>query len=241
MRTIYVSAFRIGKYEVTNEEWKRFADATGRIYPFDPLFTDEQNYFLKRPKGPVVEISWEDAAEYCKWLSMKTGRDFHLPTEAQWERAARGGLDGMEFFWGNDRREGMAQMNVPWDVGVADVGSFAPNGYGMYDVAGNVNEMVNDWYREDYFESCPERDPVGPSGLSAYLSLLDPSGTRSRLKGRCKVLRGGSYRAPWNWVERNPDNMHETPAQVGSREYVYQQPYTHFDLGFRVAEGGVWK
>ena len=241
VRTIHVSAFRIGKYEVTNDEWKRFAMATGRIYPVEPLHNETQNYFMNFPRSPVVEISWEDAAAYCMWLSMKTGRDFHLPTEAQWEKAARGGLDGMEFFWGNDRREGMAQMNLSWDIGQVDVGSFPPNGYGMYDVAGNVNEMVQDWYREDYFADCPDHDPVGPSGLSAYLSLLSPTGTRSRLKGRCKVIRGGSYRAPWSWGERNPDNMIETPVQVGAREYVYQRPYTHFDLGFRVAEGGVWK
>jgi hypothetical protein len=76
--------------------------------------------------------------------------------------------------------------------------------------------------------------------LLNYLSLLDPVG-RSREKGRCKVVRGGSYRAPWNWQERNPDNMLETPMQVGAREYLYQEPYTHFDLGFRVAEGGVWR
>lgn len=240
VRTITLAKFRIGTHEVTNAEWKRFADATGRAYPVEPIFALGQNYFETRPDSPVVEISWTDAAAYCKWLSMKTGRDFHLPTEAQWERAARGGIDGAVYFWGDDRREGMARMNLSWSEGPVPVGSFPPNGYGLYDVAGNVNEMVADWYVEDYFASAPETDPIGPSGISAYLSLVDPV-NRSRLKGRCRVVRGGSYRAPWDWHTRNPDNMFETPVEVGAREYLYQEPYTHFDLGFRVAEGGVWR
>jgi hypothetical protein len=83
-------------------------------------------------------------------------------------------------------------------------------------------------------------DPVGPAGWSNYFTLLNPVG-RSRMKGRCKIVKGGSYRAPWDWDGYNPDGMKETPVQVGAREYVYLDPYTHFDLGFRVAEGGVWR
>ena len=240
VRTIWLSEFSIGKYEVTNAEWKRFCDATGREYPANPLFAQDYNYFLERPNHPAVEMSWSDAAAYCQWLSHRTGRDFHLPTEAQWEKAARGGLEGAEFFWGNDRRDGMAQHGQSWSAGTMPVGSFPPNGFGLFDVAGNVNEMVSDWYDETYFSRAPDRDPTGPNGLRNYFSLIDPVG-RSRKKGRCRVVRGGSYRAPWNWQERNPDDMFETPMQVGAREYLYQQPYTHFDLGFRVAEGGVWR
>lgn len=240
VRTIWVSSFKIAKFEVTNREWKRFVDATGREHPINPIFALDYNYFLERPDHPAVEMSWTDAAAYCKWLSDKTGKDYHLPTEAQWEKAARGGLEGMEFFWGDDRRDGMARMNLSWSEGTVAVGSYPPNGYGLYDVAGNVNELVLDWYDETYFSRAPERDPLGPNGVLNYLSLLDPVG-RARSKGRCKVVRGGSYRAPWNWSERNPDNMFETPVQVGAREYLYQEPYTHFDLGFRVAEGGVWR
>jgi formylglycine-generating enzyme required for sulfatase activity len=240
VRTIWLSEFSIGRYEVTNAEWKRFVDATDRERPVNPIFAEGYDYYLERPDHPAVEISWSDAAAYCKWLSDKTGRDFHLPTEAQWEKAARGGLEGAEFFWGNDRREGMARHALSWSEGPVAVGSYPPNGYGLHDVAGNVNEMVQDWYDETYFARAPERDPIGPNGWLNYVSLLDPVG-RSRTKGRCHVVRGGSYRAPWNWRERNPDDMFETPVQVGAREYVYQAPYTHFDLGFRVAEGGVWR
>lgn len=240
VRTVWLSAFSIGKHEVTNAEWKRFADATGREYPVNPIFAQDYNYFLERPDHPAVEMSWTDAAAYCQWLSDRTGKDFHLPTEAQWEKAARGGLEGAEFFWGDDRREGMARHGLSWSEGTVAVGSYPPNGYDLHDVAGNVNEMAQDWYDETYFSRAPERDPTGPNGILNYFSLLDPVG-RSRAKGRCKVVRGGSYRAPWDWHERNPDRMLETPMQVGAREYLYQEPYTHFDLGFRVAEGGVWR
>ena len=72
VRTITLSAFRIGAYEVTNAEWKRFADATGRAYPPDPLFAEGKNYFETSPYHPVVEISWTDAAAYCAWLASKS-------------------------------------------------------------------------------------------------------------------------------------------------------------------------
>ena len=183
-------------------------------------------------------MSWTDAAAYCLWLKDRTGKDYHLPTDAQWERAARGGLDGKLYPWGDDRREGMAQMNASWSVGTVAVGSFPPNGYGLYDVAGNVNEMTADWYEETWYRRSPRDNPTGPSGFRNYFSLISPTG-RSRLKGRCHVVRGGSYRAPWDWKTKNPDGRFETPVQVGAREYLYQEPYTHFDLGFRVALGGV--
>ncbi len=237
---VEVSPFAIGKYEVTNREWKRFAEATGRYHPPNPLFAQGINYFLDRPDSPAVEMSWNDAAAYCAWLSKRTGKDYHLPTEAQWEFAARGGLDGKIYQWGDDRREGMANMNKDWNGGTMPVGSFPPNGYGIYDMMGNVNEMTNDWYSETYYAKSPRKDPLGPGGLENYLSLINPVG-RSRLKGRNKVLRGGSYRATFTWEEYNPDGMHETPVQPGAREYVALHPYTHFDLGFRVALGGVWK
>jgi formylglycine-generating enzyme required for sulfatase activity len=235
---VVLSAYAIGRYEVTNEEYRRFADATGRPYPPDPEFAEGQSYFLKKPRHPVVMISWNDAAAYCLWLKNRTGKDYHLPTDAQWEKAARGGLEGKLYPWGDERKEGMAQMNSSWSVGTVEVGSFPPNGYGLHDIAGNVNEMTLDWYDENYYARSPRIDPVGPSGLPNYLTLINPLG-RSRLKGRCKVVRGGSYRAPWDWVTKNPDGRFETPVMVGAREYLYQAPYTHFDLGFRVALGGV--
>jgi len=234
---VELSPYAIGKYEVTNREWKPFAEATGRYHPANPLFAAGYNYFLTKPDSPVVEITWSDAAAFCAWLAKRTGKDYHLPSEAQWEFAARGGLAEQIYPWGNDRREGMANMNHDWSYGTMPVGSFPPNGYGLYDMVGNVNEMVQDWYSETYYAHSPRKDPPGPSGLWNYFSLINAVG-RHRSKGRCKVLRGGSYRAPFTWEDYNPDSMHETPVQPGAREYVAMDPYTHFDLGFRVALGG---
>ena len=228
-----LSTYSMGRYEVTNQEYRRFADATGRAYPADPIFARGQNYFLSHPRHPVVEISWTDAAAYCQWLSDRTGKRYHLPTEAQWEKAARGGLDQALYPWGDERRENAARMNLSWSAGPVEVGSYPPNGYGLFDVAGNVNEMTADWYDEYWYRRSPERDPQGPSGLANYLTLIDPP-QRSRFKGRCKVVRGGSYRASWDWETPNPDGMLEIPVNVGARDYLYQEPYTHFDLGFRV-------
>lgn len=235
---VELSPYAIGKYEVTNREWKQFAEATGRYHPANPLFADGINYFLDRPDSPVVEMTWSDAAAYCAWLARRTGKDYHLPSEAQWEYAARGGLAEKIYPWGDERRREMANMDHDWNHGTMPVGSFPPNGYGLYDMVGNVNEMVQDWYSEKYYSRSPRKDPGGPSGLLNYFSLINPVG-RSRGKGRCKVLRGGSYRAPFTWEEYNPDGMHETPVQPGARDYVAMDPYTHFDLGFRVALGGI--
>jgi formylglycine-generating enzyme required for sulfatase activity len=231
---VELSPFAIGKYEVTNAEYARFVQATGRPDPPDPWFWKGQNTFRSKPDYPVVEISWSDAAAYCKWLADKTGKPYHLPTEAQWEFAARGGLEGAAFPWGDEKLPNMARMMTREQEGPGPVGQYPPNGYGLYDVAGNVNEMVADWFDETYYASSPRVDPTGPSGMAAYLGLLDAVG-RSRKKGRCHVVKGGSYRAPFDWQTKNPDGRFETPVQCGAREYLYQAPYTHFDLGFRVA------
>jgi formylglycine-generating enzyme required for sulfatase activity len=234
LHEVELSSYSIGVYEVTNEEYQRFVDATDREDPPDPVFAVGENYFRTRPRHPVLEITWTDAAAYCKWLSDRTGKNYHLPSEAQWEKAARGGLEGAIYPWGDERKEGMARMNLSRSEGTLMVGTFPPNGYGMFDVAGNVNEMVSDWYDENWYGKSPSVDPEGPSGWANYFTLIAPP-DRSRLKGRCKVVRGGSYRAPFDWVTRNPDDMLEIPVMVGARDYLYQEPYTHFDLGFRVA------
>jgi formylglycine-generating enzyme required for sulfatase activity len=233
---VYLSSYSIGRYEVTNEEYARFVEATGRDKPANPIFSDARNeiYFENYPRHPVVGITWTDAAAYCKWLSDRTGKNYQLPTEAQWEKAARGGLENKLFFWGDERLPDMARMNLSWSEGTVEVGASPPNGFGMYDVAGNANEMVYDWYDEEWYSKSPRLEPVGPGGLSNYLTLINPP-ERSRLKGRCKVVRGGSYRAPWDWVTTNPDDMLEITVNVGARDYLYQEPYEHFDLGFRVA------
>jgi len=137
---------------------------------------------------PVVHISWNDAVAYCAWLSKKTGARFRLPTEAEWEYAARGGLHGANLAWGNDlQNHGRWLCNI-WQgtfpyhntaedgyAGTAPVCSYPPNGFGLYDVCGNVWEWCQDWFAPDYYQHSPARNPSGP------------------LVGKRKVQRGGSY------------------------------------------------
>lgn len=242
---VELSPFRIGKYEVTNEEYRRFCDATGRPYPPDPDWVESnplgKDYFVSKPRYPVLMITWEDMATYCRWLSDRTGKDYHLPTEAQFERAARGGLEGREYAWGDERDPSRAHMFKTWSVGTVEVGTYPPTGYGLFDIAGNAAEATADWYDETYYARSSRHDPTGPSGLANYLSLMSPTAKRSRWKGRCHVVRGGSYRAPWDGVMNAADGIPELSVQTFGRDWLYQEPYTHFDLGFRVAEGGVWR
>lgn len=135
------------------------------------------------PDHPVVQVSWNDAQAYCRWV----GRQ--LPTEAQWEFAARGGLEGQRFPWGNDLlgQGGVHLCNI-WQgefpqqntlddgfLGSAPVRSFPPNGYGLYEPSGNVWEWCNDWFLPKYYRNSPLKDPVGPT------------------IGKGRVMRGGSY------------------------------------------------
>src|SRR5207245_8525933 len=145
---------------------------------------------------PAVHICWHDAVAYCDWKSKKTGRKYRLPTEAEWEFAARGGLDRKPFCWGDELTpEGKWVCNIwqgefPYSnekldgfEGAAPVASFPPNGYGLFDMAGNVWEWCGDWYSPEYYKEAPRKNPQGPP------SSFDP-----REPGMPKrVQRGGSF------------------------------------------------
>jgi len=164
-RRIFIDAFYIDKYEVTVAQYRRFLQATGHRKPYgwgaEHFSADDQ---------PVVGVSWYDAAAYCKWAGKR------LPTEAEWEKAARGS-EGFVYPWGNKWQEGMCVGDTPGLSHPERVGSL-PQGaspFGVMDMAGNVWEWCADWYDPGYYAVRPLRDPEGPA------------------RGDAKVIRGGSW------------------------------------------------
>ena len=147
---VYLTPFYIAVTETTNAQYARFLKATGHPAP---LYWEDKN--LNAPGQPVVGVTWDDAKAFCQWLSKLTGVEHRLPTEAQWEVAARGGLMGQPYPWGeaDPDASGVYRANYrPNDFAddgfafSAPVGSFPPNGYGLYDMAGNVAEWCRDRY-----------------------------------------------------------------------------------------------
>jgi iron(II)-dependent oxidoreductase len=164
---VFLDAFYIDKCEVTNTQYKKFMEATGHQAPY---YWNDEKY--NQPNQPVVGITWHDAVAYTKWAGKR------LPTEAEWEKAARG-TDGRIYPWGNewDSSKGNSFTGGDGYQYTAPVGSFS-NGaspYGVLDMAGNVWEWVADWYFEDYYSRSSKRNPQGPAS------------------GSWRVLRGGSW------------------------------------------------
>ncbi|MEN8219532.1 MAG: SUMF1/EgtB/PvdO family nonheme iron enzyme [Pseudomonadota bacterium] len=152
--------FAMGRYEVTFAEYDKFAEATGREKPDDKGWG--------RGNRPVINVSWHDAVAYTEWLSQQTGKKYRLPTEAEWEYAARAGTE-TKYWWGNTASHEYANYDSRWEY-TAPVGSFAPNSFGIYDTAGNVWEWVYDIYSSDYYSSSPPSDPSGPSTGSSRVN-----------------------------------------------------------------------
>lgn len=136
---IYISSFLLGRYEVTFEQYDVFAQATGRPMPKDQGFGRGQN--------PVINITWNDAQAYTRWLSKQTNKKYRLPTAVEWQYAITGGSQ-TRFWWGNDfvpKQEVCANCGTRWDAQQpAPVGSMVANPYGLYDMGGNVMEWVHD-------------------------------------------------------------------------------------------------
>lgn len=175
-RIVYLSNFYIDATEITNDQYRACVDADACPAPSDSGAPDARfqvnNYYnsSRYRDYPVVRIRWEDARTYCQWVGER------LPTEAEWEKAARG-TDGRLFPWGNGFDNGKANTQDGGSDTLKSVGSY-PDGrspYGVYDMAGNVWEYVADWYSDTYYHDAQNDDPLGPSS------------------GADHVLRGGSY------------------------------------------------
>ena len=190
VHTVYVDAFYMDIHEVTNAQYKQFVDANpqwrqARI-PTD--YHDGEylkhwngnNYPTGKEDRPVVYVSWYGAMAYAQWARKR------LPTEAEWEKAARGGLVGRKYPWENSI--GPSQANYGSHVGdTTTVGSHPPNKYGLYDMAGNVWEWCLDAYEGDFYKNSPSRNPIAGAGVIRHIT-----NNFTNVK-TLRVLRGGSW------------------------------------------------
>ncbi|MAE18542.1 hypothetical protein CMK12_06375 [Candidatus Poribacteria bacterium] len=172
VHTVELDAFYMDKYEVVVGQFKKFVQQSG--YSYD-RWKDVAKYSLG-DDYPMIYVSWYDATAYAEW----TGK--RLPTEAEWEYAARGGLTDKKYPWGNEKNLARSYANYKgtggkdtWDQQIAPVGSFEANEYALYDVAGNVWEWCADWYGRNYYQNSLAKNPVGPGN------------------GSKRVLRGGAW------------------------------------------------
>jgi formylglycine-generating enzyme required for sulfatase activity len=168
---VWVDEFALGRTTVTNRLYQIFMLETGR--PASPGFDDAH---FNHPDQPVTSVNWFDAAAYCAWLRERTGKQYRLPTEAEWERAARGGLEEKLYTWGDEPPQTQARYDELWQTGPEQCGRRSPNGFGLSDIAENVHEWCADWYDASYYSYSPQRNPPGP-----------PTGVR-------RASRGGSWR-----------------------------------------------
>jgi formylglycine-generating enzyme required for sulfatase activity len=201
---VTLSAFRMAVLPVTNEEYAAFLASSGHEAP-----RFWENPAFNGARQPVVGVSWPDAVAYCGWLSGVRGAKFRLPTEAEWEKAALGGVEGAQYPWGEepfDGNGGRFQQEATWEVGAAP-----PNGYGLIDIGFNVHEWCSDWYDPAYYAVSPEHDPHGPPRGATPAPHLPQR----------KASRGGAWR-------------HAVKVSRCAARSSIPPEYRYNDYGFRV-------
>ena len=208
-----IKGFWIGQTEVTVGAYKRFADESGTAMPPEPeIAGGELNRSWGNEQKPIVNVSWNDALAFCTWSG---GR---LPTEAEWEYAARGGstgswygpLDDIAWYadnsgvnrfnsttiWREERKKILARLRNNANQ-MHEVAQKRPNAFGVFDILGNVSEWVNDWFEEAYYQRSPSKDPPGPTS------------------GGFRVVRGGSWNSN-RWLLRASIRPKGTPGLKSS-------------------------
>ena len=232
--SVCLDTFSVGQYPVTFGKYERFCEATGRKMPDDRGGG--------RGEMPVINVDWTDAQAYCAWLSKQTGEQYQLLTEAQWEYACRGGNPGKYRFWDNEGQlEAYAWYGRSASGKTHPVGEKRPNDWHLYDMHGNVDEWVSDWYSQSYYEQLAGATRSGasgtPSGASGTASgsgqnpsdseqapSENPSGPES---GSYRVVRGGSWLGDADDCRSACRNGYD-PGGRGSA------------LGFRLSRIGPW-
>jgi sulfatase modifying factor 1 len=232
---VHLDDFYLGAQPVTNAEYGRFVRATGHrapaVYELPIVVTvggaERERTFRQTgapyvwtdfdpPRGqsdhPVTLVRYDDAVAYCAWLSTETGRPFRLPTEAEWEKAARGGAESKRYPWGDRLDRNMANFlddpALRSTHGTSPCRQYPPNAFGLYDMAGNVWEWVHDWYDPSYYATSPEGNPPGPS------------------HGSMRLVRGGG------WLVADVRML-----SCSHRHKVPPDTYS-YAIGFRVASSG---
>jgi sulfatase modifying factor 1 len=235
VHSVSLDGFYMGKYEVTLAQFKAFIDDSGYQTDAEKRTDDYGSYVYEngswnkkdginwrhdaegKPQSndqhPVIHVSWNDAMEYCKWLSGKTGKTYTLPTEAQWEYAAGNGSRHTKYAWGNGNptqskggnvadESAKAKFGSGWIifegytdnyVTTAPVGQFGANDFGLYDMTGNVWEWCKDWYASDYYSKSTSRNPENTTSATY------------------RVLRGGAWRS-YPQISRVANRLSDTPA-----------------------------
>lgn len=191
--------FYIHKYETPNQYFDLYLKATGK-----KRYDEEYPDYLAKPNYPATVLTWNEAADFCNWLASLTGKNYRLPTEAEWEYAARSG--GKEYMYGtkNGTYEPGVNMNEEESLDLMKVNSFIPNDIGLYNMQANAEEWVNDWFSDSYFTSAQENNPSGP--------LLDSEANLD------KVVRGKNYSIPSHTVyERMFRSKTTVAADTGFR------------------------